>query len=149
MLCRHQIAGSLNRCGGLQSGIAVAILLASVSIARGQTTYYWANSGSDDWAVGANWSNGSTTGVAPGSADTAYIGYGGTAAVNGSASCATLYVGSDQSFYPGNGTLNINAGANLSGVGAMYLGSGCFGLCGNRHSIGRRGEHRDYYIWRG
>ena len=68
--------------------------------------------------------------MAPGSADTAYLGYGGTAGVNGSASCATLYVGSDQSFYPGSGTLNINAAANLSGVGTMYLGSNVSGYMG-------------------
>ncbi len=130
MLCKRQIIGSFQHRRGLQSGLAVAILLASVSIAHGQATYYWANSGSDDWATGANWSNGSTTGVAPGSADTAYLGYGGTAGVNGSASCATLYVGSDQSFYPGSGTLNINAAANLSGVGTMYLGSNVSGYMG-------------------
>ena len=58
MLCKRQIIGSFQHRRGLQSGLAVAILLASVSIAHGQATYYWANSGSDDWANGANWSNG-------------------------------------------------------------------------------------------
>ena len=82
---------------------AVAILLATVSVARAGTIYYWTD-GSADWTTTADWSPSTAY---PISGDTAYIGNSGTVAVSVTDACTNLYVGSDQSTGAGAGTLNI------------------------------------------
>ena len=120
MSCKQQI-DALTRRRGLQSGIAVAILLVSAAMANGATKYW--SGGTGDWSSGTYWG---TPPATPAAGDTAYIGNGGTAQITITDNIATLYVGSSQSTRPGTGTVTISSTGNLvvgSGAGTTYIGS--------------------------
>ena len=124
MLSSRKIVWSFGR-GGLLTAVFIAATLVAVSAAKADT-YYW-NNAAANWNVGGDWydNNLATTGVVPGSADTAYIDNGGAVTISDAESIGTLYISASGGSYPGNGTLNLNSGGTLSvGSGGILNGGG-------------------------
>lgn len=77
----------------------------------------WVTPGTSDWTIPGNWSPG-----IPGGSDTARIGKGGTASINSLVNSINyLYVGHAYSANNGDGTVDLNTGANLSVANEVYL----------------------------
>jgi hypothetical protein len=79
----------------------------------------------------SNYTDGTTTGMAPTSADNLYIGASGTANSAADQSLGRLFVGHNAATDPGAGTVNVTAGtlqtAGAAGKGGVVVGSGSSG----------------------
>jgi autotransporter-associated beta strand protein len=121
MSCKEQVDKLIRRRGGLLSGLAIAILLVTVSVANA-TTFYWQYAGEDGWS-GSSHRWGYSPPSFPAASDTAYVGYGGTCDLWDSRAVTTLYIGHASS-YAGNGTVQLNySGDGLAVSGTIALGN--------------------------
>jgi len=125
MSCKQQVGKLIRRRGGLQIAIALAILLASATVANASALYYIGGIG--DWSS-SNWTqNGFSPHSPPANGDTAYVGNNGVVNVSLSTACDAIYVGHNLT-KPGTGTVNVSSYLTVgSGTGTMHIGSGNVG----------------------
>ncbi len=115
-------------------GIALAILLMSVSVAHGANKYWALVGGTTDWNLDSSWlQNGSTPTTVPTSSDNAYVcGYtagGSTAKVD---SVDTFSTGNVGYWYNGTGARNEGAGTLWVVTNGSITSAGLFNV-GNAH----------------